>query len=353
MKWLDLGLPLAMWLVLAVAAAAVCVPLWWSAARRLLPLRRAWPATWNGLDVLAILLLCQLVPTSLYLVLVWLGVFQTINTAAGDPLPPGEMLWAQVIALPVQVLLIVSALWLTRGAPPSRVGLTCVRWAPNVVAGFLVWVVVTPLLSCLYFLLLCVFEEPQHPFLRLDVGANWLLLLVGVSVAAPVAEELVFRGVLLPWSLKEPFERQQLIGVAAVLIAFANGYRMGAPFNPAPGTFAFLMLPGFVLLPYLLLPRRPGPDAEQVAGELWWQRLVEPARRPEARPIVAVYANGLLFGAVHSSWPAPIPLVLLGVALAWLAYRTRSLVGPIVAHGLFNGVTYLTLVLQWWVPALR
>jgi membrane protease YdiL (CAAX protease family) len=48
-----------------------------------------------------------------------------------------------------------------------------------------------------------------------------------------------------------------------------------------------------------------------------------------------------------------MPLVLLGMALAWLAYRTRSLVGPIVVHALFNGVTFLTLVLQWLYPALK
>ena len=63
--------------------------------------------------------------------------------------------------------------------------------------------------------------------------------------------------------------------------------------------------------------------------------------------LLALYGNGLLFAALHGSiWPTPIPLFLLGVGLAWLAYRTQSLVGPLVAHALFNGVAALDMILS-------
>jgi membrane protease YdiL (CAAX protease family) len=350
MKWLDLGLPLLVWLALAVAGAAVVGPLWWlGGRRRLLPLRRAWRARWNGLDVLAVLILSQVVPAAVYFTLVSVHVFQPINTDGGEPTPAVELLLSQVAALPILLVLIVSFLWLGRGARPAHVGLTCTRGVPNTVAGYLVWVAVTPPILGLYFVLLHFFPEQQHQLLNTDVRAHWLLLLVGVSVAAPLAEELIFRGVLLQWSLKVSFERQLLIPAGAVLMATVYGFKKDASFNPAPLAFVGLMLPGFLLLPYLLLPRRPEPGSGLEALALpdpWWVRLVEPAQRPEARPVVAVYANGLLFGAVHSTWPAPIPLVVLGTALAWLSYRTRSLVGPVLVHALFNGVTFLTLLLE-------
>jgi membrane protease YdiL (CAAX protease family) len=55
----------------------------------------------------------------------------------------------------------------------------------------------------------------------------------------------------------------------------------------------------------------------------------------------------LFFAAMHSPvWPSPIPLFLLGVGLAWIRYRTSSLVGALMLHSLFNAVTALALVLE-------
>lgn len=53
----------------------------------------------------------------------------------------------------------------------------------------------------------------------------------------------------------------------------------------------------------------------------------------------AVFGTALLFGMLHVGvWPTPIPLFVLGLGLGWLAWRTQSLVGPIVLHALFNAV---------------
>jgi membrane protease YdiL (CAAX protease family) len=57
----------------------------------------------------------------------------------------------------------------------------------------------------------------------------------------------------------------------------------------------------------------------------------------------------MLFAASHNVWPTPVPLLLLGLGLGWLASRTQSLVGPIVCHALFNGVA--CLVLYWEATA--
>ena len=71
------------------------------------------------------------------------------------------------------------------------------------------------------------------------------------------------------------------------------------------------------------------------------------ASETRANVLLAVYGNGLLFAALHSSvWPSPIALFLLGFGLAWLAHRSQSLVGPMVAHALFNGVATLDIFLS-------
>jgi len=57
-------------------------------------------------------------------------------------------------------------------------------------------------------------------------------------------------------------------------------------------------------------------------------------------PVAALVASSALFAVVHA--PAEpqgvVPLFFLGMALAYVAYRTRSLVAPIVAHALFNAL---------------
>jgi membrane protease YdiL (CAAX protease family) len=61
----------------------------------------------------------------------------------------------------------------------------------------------------------------------------------------------------------------------------------------------------------------------------------------------AWYGTAVLFAASHSSvWPSPIPLTVLALVLGWLAYRTQSLIGTMVFHSLFNGITCLILLVQ-------
>jgi membrane protease YdiL (CAAX protease family) len=54
----------------------------------------------------------------------------------------------------------------------------------------------------------------------------------------------------------------------------------------------------------------------------------------------AILASALLFGLAHigAQPQAVLPLFLLGLVLGYAAYRTRSLLAPVVAHALFNSV---------------
>jgi len=57
-------------------------------------------------------------------------------------------------------------------------------------------------------------------------------------------------------------------------------------------------------------------------------------------PIAALVVSSALFAVVHvpAEPQAVPPLFFLGMALAYTAYRTRSLVAPVITHALFNGL---------------
>jgi hypothetical protein len=77
--------------------------------------------------------------------------------------------------------------------------------------------------------------------------------------------------------------------------------------------------------------------ADNPAPLNWPRDLSSKAGRAPVGP--AVFGTALLFGMLHVGvWPTPIALFVLGLGLGWLAWRTQSLVGPIVLHSLFNAV---------------
>ncbi len=141
-------------------------------------------------------------------------------------------------------------------------------------------------------------------------------------------------------------------------------------FNPGPVLFVAAMLPGYALLPYLCRTAPPAseaapapaapdegngtiPDApsDRARGDepgqaSWLARYTRRVEEPRVNARLAIYGNALLFAAFHSSvWPSPIPLFLLGLGLAWLAWRTRGVVASMTTHALFNATACLVLFL--------
>jgi membrane protease YdiL (CAAX protease family) len=59
-----------------------------------------------------------------------------------------------------------------------------------------------------------------------------------------------------------------------------------------------------------------------------------------AGAIAGLVVSSVLFALVHAPAEpqAVVPLFFLGMALAYAAYRTRSLVAPVLAHALFNAL---------------
>ena len=62
-----------------------------------------------------------------------------------------------------------------------------------------------------------------------------------------------------------------------------------------------------------------------------------------ASPFAAMIFSSVIFAIFHFNIFAFLPVVLIGVLFAWLYRRTGSLIPSIIAHSLFNGITFILL----------
>jgi membrane protease YdiL (CAAX protease family) len=376
----ELVSALLAWLALAGAGLLAALALWLlvpGARRRLLPVQWQRSVPWTGFDVWIAFCVFILLPGLVHGLLSRVGLFTRLygEVAESGPLFNRQFLWSNTLAMPAQVALILLALRALRGARAAQTGLTTTRVVPNLVAGYLVWLVLTPLVLLVTWAVTLLIPMEEHQLQQLGreplIPAEWGLILVAALLAAPLVEELVFRGVLLPWQLNRGLDAQLIVGTAALAVALVFGVKKDQPFNPGPALFVAAMLPGYLLLPWLarrfgrhevapgagengetaqapapLAP--PNPEADGWPGRVVraTAAYVRLASEKRARVLLAIYGNALLFAAFHSSvWPSPVPLFVLSLGLSWLAYRTQSLVGSVVVHALFNGVACVMLVL--------
>jgi membrane protease YdiL (CAAX protease family) len=359
-----------------LCAAFVSVALlaaWWGVRAaiegRFFPPQRRRAVPWSGWEVLAVVIVVQLLlPEIINLGLQGSGFLTHLYGAqaaeAGDDAITwgrGEQasgkslssartsLWLAALSFPLQVASVAGLLWITSRTRPYQLGLTTRRLGHNLLLGFLGCLAFAPGVFLLNVFVNLLFRsllhapEEEHPLIRLyriePRTLEAVLILLTAVIGAPVVEELLFRGVLQPW-----FASRRWGGYVALVAAFAlslalratkigaiwdsEGIRGAASEAWAP-LFVLVMIPGY------FLAYRFG-SVFGVKGSL--------RSEVAARSAGAIYATSLLFAAAHSfAWPTPIALFFLALGLGYLAYRTQSLVGPIVLHALFNGASSVLL----------
>jgi len=100
------------------------------------------------------------------------------------------------------------------------------------------------------------------------------------------------------------------------------------------GTVAMVLLTVVVLAP--------------IFEELFFRGLFYPALRRRLGPSMAVFLNGLIFGALHFQPLFMISLILVGVVLAYMYERTDSLFAPMLTHAFYNLVVMLITIFAGW-----
>lgn len=231
--------------------------------------------------------------------------------------------WAGLFAVPV-LAGIVLALRAGKGAWP---GVDPAGIPGRIAVGVVAWAVFTPLVFAVYGLTDLVIsaiggEIERHPMTRLGVGESTfdqLLFAASVCVAAPLTEEILFRGILVRWACGRGY-RPWLVMVGAVGLAILGSGEIRSP----AVAFAVLLPVG---LGGVILVGKPAMSRGFAlrAGGIW--------------------ASAALFAMAHSAvWPTPVPLFFLGLGLGFLALRTRGILACVVAHGLFNAVSFVYLL---------
>lgn len=228
---------------------------------------------------------------------------------------------AMSAAAPVAFLFAWSLRAIVRGATwPLGTGVGLARAIRLGAAGFLVVVVPTYLV---HFGCLALFEwlglsPPDHPMAhgpKAEFG-GWTAYALAACVTVPAFEELICRGMVLPWAARRGANALAVFGVAALL-----AYGVGGDYGPA----ALAMV--------------------VTAAALAVGVAVLPGRVPR-RTLGGILASATLFAALHANvWPTPVPLLVLGCGLGWVAARSGGIVAPVVLHGLFNAVAVVSVAM--------
>jgi membrane protease YdiL (CAAX protease family) len=404
----QLGLMLVAWGILAVPVALGCAVLWFDmrrSGRTLLPPQMHVAAPWTGKEVFFIFVLQLLWPSLVSLI---------FDNILGEPQSEDRpMRNIEIVTLTTPLFLFASwlLLRLTCDMRLYQLGLSRGQWRQNLLLGSLAWLICSPWIFVVNWLVGLVLESLQqapreHQLSRMMQGrepvVEWSLLLWNAVLIAPLAEECLFRGVTQKWASQLARRSHVLWLITLPLALLGNSAQLH--FAAQAVGFWFVLTAGYLLWPALLRGRvvRPKRTAEATdlsasrapiaASTSILRRVVELVRRDLAQslddrlerpPFVAVsraevadntvsdaspacdqpqapantssadqaadaaraiYAVAFLFAIVHP-WPTPIPLFLLGLTLGWLAYRTQSLIGPIVFHLLFNAVSCVALAI--------
>ena len=349
----QLRLNLESYLILLAVTALPAALLWlvYVRPRPLLPPQRHRYIAWSGFEVFMVFF---------FVLLFWPALADWLVSRSGfprwlygselkDPLDPAfarlsadrRILWMTVLAWPMQIATVLVLLHGWSRARAYQLGLSFHSLPRNLLLGCVGWALLSPVVLCCHIATDWVFrtvwgDRPdEHPLLRIvdasPLRLEWIVIIVSATVLAPVLEELLFRGVLQPWFASRPWGGTVAL-VASLGFTFllrgnqemeawhGNGYAK-VLHELTPLSFVALMISAC----YALEP----------AVAKWG------ARPQEFR---AIYGTALLFAMFHVSvWPTPIPLFLLALGLGYLAYRTQSVMGPIVMHVLFNTIACIAL----------
>lgn len=355
--------PLALLVILGLFGAVVLAWIWavlqFAFSGRVVPRFDPHVVPWGGKSVLAALvgwLAIQMLVLSLFL-------FATRGTFARPregqlPLTPAEMMTNSALQNAVVLVLIPALLAVTARARPRDFVRLDRRSGWQVLQGMLAWPLATPMVYGAMLLAVRIWGKESHPLenaIRGDAaGSKAIIFLVAGVILAPMAEELIFRGVLLGWLDRLILGPRPGVDIAqdvhdeAPSIAQPEADEVSAVGLDAGDDDRLDPLP-------LDQQDRPVDDPyTPPRSELNSGGDVALAAEPRLRGRAAAYlwlANigvSLLFATLHYTvWPTPVPIFFLSLVLGMLYQRTGSLVAPVALHMTFNGIStalmFLTL----------
>lgn len=328
---------------------------------RVWPKARPWPVPWTGIDVSFLIFLGLLFPSLTGELLSHAPFYSQLygpefprskdtnaptlsesasiaGTAAAAiqqehaaELQTVRGMWASLFAFPFQLGAIVL---LRRATYPRwrtpRTHSFRVLGARLALAGW-AWLLFTPIVFVVHlgavFLSNSLGTSPEeHPLAKLSAARppiDRFLFVLQACVIAPLVEEWLCRGLLLPWASRRAYRSVIVLVVAAFLVVSFTTID-----NDVTRYGGLVLGCGFTLLAVPLL-QPPSSRVSEVKRRRW----------------AGIVSSAAFFAALHASvWPSPVPLFVFGLGLGWLATVTRGVLVPSIVHGLFNAVSVLLVL---------
>lgn len=360
--WQEL-LPIAeVWFALAIAGALFIIA--WRICRKdrapLFPLQRHRAVPWGFVEIMMAIYLWLAIPAAIH---DFLGQSQFYTWLYGTPSRDAALdnsdsakkldtarhaLWSSALAFPLQLSMCIFVVRMMSHAEPYQMGLTAHRLGRNVVLGYWWWLALTPLVLGVNLVVELLITQwfgnnlEIHPIFHVvkkgPLAVEQVLILISAIVFAPLTEELMFRGILQPWLMRNRLAADVSIALAFATALFIREARIREALALADSRARWLALFGALAPALFVLALIPG---YIFAEMLTWRWLPSPGA---AR---AIYASSVMFSIFHMiAWPSPVALFFLALALGYLAYRTQSLVAPAVLHSLFNAVSCITSLME-------
>jgi membrane protease YdiL (CAAX protease family) len=264
--------------------------------------------------------------------LVWIGSQASFGIAKGsewavnhpgerfdiEMLTAGEMAFLAIVPAGIALLLIVIGDLFAPNQLPRRIGYALRRLPMGVVFGVLAIFIVLPAMFAMSAITELIYRRAgvEHPSthdllkaMKSASPATRIALILGATLAAPMFEELLFRGHIQTLLVRLFMSRPKKFGP---IVPLANVLPEGIASDSLP--------------PPSIEPTRM-PFAEKVEPESRRRRLL--------MTWLAVIITSVMFAAVHPLWMAPL-IFILSISLGFAYERTGNLWVPIVVHALFN-----------------
>ncbi len=301
----------------------------------------AWtPRVWGLLDIVLLLILAVLWQFMAFAAsTAFLGIdMQAIRDGAPMPLEV-----AALVSLGYVLIVGIVTIWLVMrySTTLAHVGVSLAKWPVYLFTGVLGGLLILPVIYLGNMLVVLFLDTPyDHPLFTAmaEEGSlgNFLLACFAAVVAAPIAEEFLFRGMLQGW-----MQSIQFSSPIAILLGASETERLAE----ARGGVA---LPSAIVSTELDDQNREATQvlaAEQSADEESANPYAHSASIsaepvPTAKVIPPYWPSivvGILFGLAHVEYGlSAIPLSILGIALGLLYRATQSIWPGVVVHFLLN-----------------
>ncbi len=289
------------------------------------------------------------------------------NSSSGMRLSLTELLALQAVSSVALLVVAVLVLRVRTRSPLRDLGLSFNRWWLQVAVGLIAFLAIQPALMATQAAMTRIWENRQHPLLKMvtdefSPGVPQLAILLAVIVA-PIAEELIFRGVIQSWLVDRA--ASALNGMSSSIssgVTQSPSVSPSQPFPPRPSPTR----------PRMSLPRPGHPSchpkrstralSRQYPRETSRHRSMYPRSptSPRRRTLASTVAPPLSWvsPSPHSSSPPStstngrhrFALFLLAVAIGYVYERTGSLIAAICMHAAFNGLSTFLLLSSLLVP---